>query len=156
MDPVDAVRETCAWVAARATHVRIDGPALARFAAGLAEQHRTAEGGGLALPEWDAGGWHYAADAAAGGPLTAQYVLVLDALNWCFWPSPTGLEYDALAIGLREALEADPHAFDADRLAAATPELVAGWVKAPHVLPNVSAASCRAARHGHRRAQPRG
>ena len=35
-----------------------------------------------------------------GGPLTAQYLLVLDALNFCFWPEP-GLEYEHLASGLK-------------------------------------------------------
>lgn len=31
---------------------------------------------------------------------TAQYLLVLDALNFCFWPQP-GLEYEHLARGLK-------------------------------------------------------
>lgn len=35
-----------------------------------------------------------------GGPLTVQYLLVLDALNFCFWPEP-GLEYEHLARGLK-------------------------------------------------------
>lgn len=34
------------------------------------------------------------------GGLTAQYILVLDALNFCFWPQPD-LEYDNLAKGLK-------------------------------------------------------
>lgn len=34
------------------------------------------------------------------GPLTAQYTLVLDALNFCFWPAQD-LEYEDLAKGLR-------------------------------------------------------
>jgi hypothetical protein len=44
-----------------------------------------ATAGSIAAPRWDEQGWHYNADAAEGGPLTAQYLLVLDALNWCFW-----------------------------------------------------------------------
>lgn len=40
----------------------------------------------VASVEWDAEGWHYCDDAKTGGPLTAQYVFVLDALNFCFWP----------------------------------------------------------------------
>ena len=32
--------------------------------------------------EWDFEGIHY----SDGGPLTVQYLLVLDALNFCFWP----------------------------------------------------------------------
>lgn len=32
--------------------------------------------------EWDFEGIHY----CDNGPLTVQYLLVLDALNFCFWP----------------------------------------------------------------------
>jgi hypothetical protein len=35
-----------------------------------------------------------------GGPLTAQYLLVIDTLNFCFWPEG-GLEYEHLARGLK-------------------------------------------------------
>ena len=35
-----------------------------------------------------------------GGPLTAQYLLVIDTLNFCFWPE-SGLEYEHLARGLK-------------------------------------------------------
>jgi hypothetical protein len=129
MDPCAAVRASCAGVVARATHVAIDDAALAAFADQLGAATR------LRPPAWDDGGWHYAADAAEGGPRTAQYVLVLDALNWCFWPSATGLEYEHLARGLKRALEADPAAFDAGALAAATADTVRGWL-APHDVPN--------------------
>lgn len=86
-------------------------------------------------PAWDESGWHYDADAAEGGPLTAQYVLVLDALNFCFWPSKTAMEYDTLAVGLKKALEADPAAFSAEKLMAMTPELLRSWFT-PHDMPN--------------------
>jgi hypothetical protein len=36
----------------------------------------------LPLIKWDFEGIHY----FDNGPLTAQYMLVLDALNFCFWP----------------------------------------------------------------------
>jgi hypothetical protein len=35
-----------------------------------------------------------------GGPLTLQYLLAVDTINFCFWPSP-GLEYEHLARGLK-------------------------------------------------------
>lgn len=35
-----------------------------------------------------------------GDAATAQYLLVLDALNFCFWPQQ-GLEYEHLARGLK-------------------------------------------------------
>lgn len=47
------------------------------------------------------------------------------------------MEYEHLARGLKGALERDPRAFDADRLAAVTAKELAGWVEAPHRLPNM-------------------
>lgn len=114
---------------AQAQHVSMpDGDALAKAAERLAAEH-------IETVSWDEAGWHYAADAAAGGPLTAQYVLVLDALNWCFWPSTTGMEYEQLAVGIKKALEADQHALDAAALQSLTGPKLASWF-APHDLPD--------------------
>ena len=46
------------------------------------------------------------------------------------------LEYEQLAVALKNVLEADPAAFNADRLAAITADTLAGWF-APHALPQV-------------------
>ena len=43
-------------------------------------------------------------------------------------------EYDALAVGLRKAVEADPSVFSAERLQGATAADVRGWL-APHDVP---------------------
>jgi hypothetical protein len=129
MNAVTRVVDSCGAVAAAAADVRIDDGAMATLA------HRLAAHTCEKPPAWDDGGWHYSADAAAGGHLTAQYVLVLDALNFCFWPSSTSLEYDTLASVLRDVLLKDEHALDADRLAAMTAETLRGWF-APHDLPN--------------------
>ena len=43
-----------------------------------------------------------------GGPLTAQYLLVIDTLNFCFWPE-SGLEYEHLARGLKVRPSAGTH-----------------------------------------------
>jgi hypothetical protein len=129
MDPCASVVATCEWVVEWSTRVAIDGPALHR----LADELVGRLGGGL--PTWDAYEWHYADDAAAGGPLTAQYVMVLDSLNWCFWPSATGMEYDALASGLTRVLRADPAAFSPAALARVTPDTLRSWF-APHDVPN--------------------
>jgi hypothetical protein len=40
-----------------------------------------------------------------GGPLTLQYLLVLDTLNFCFWPDGE-LEYEHLAGGLKVLMPA--------------------------------------------------
>ena len=61
-------------------------------------------------------GWHYNDDVNSFGPKTCQYIFVLDSLNFCFWESPL-LEYDVLAVSLRDVLRQNPNAFDADKLA---------------------------------------
>ena len=64
-------------------------------------------------------------------------MLVLDALNFCFWPSDTAIEYDTLATVLTRVLTADPAAFAAERLAAVTGEQLTAWFAAAgHHLPN--------------------
>lgn len=131
--PLAAVRESTERVVSTAGHVHIDAEALQALARELLPRLVSGREGdgdcdGVA---WDAEGWHYNADAATDGPLTAQYVLVLDALNWCFWPSEQGLEYEHLARGIKKALERDPSALDADRLATISPEVVATWLDPP-------------------------
>ena len=129
----DLVREGCESVVAESRFVSIDDTALRSFAHTIATPS-----------EGDAwGAWHFDADAAVGGPLTAQYVFVLDALNFCFWPSDSGAQYDALAAGLRAALLADPEALSAATLSRATPTTVAGWVAAPHTLPFLETRAAR-------------
>jgi hypothetical protein len=64
--------------------------------------------------DWDAEGWHYCLDVPSG-PLTCQYIFVLDALNFCFWPTPD-LEYEQLAKCLKRVLEQDSTAFSASSL----------------------------------------
>ncbi len=52
-----------------------------------------------------------------GGPLTVQYLLVVDALNFCFWPEP-GLEYEHLARGVKVTSQLDV----VDKLAPLAPD----------------------------------
>ena len=99
----------------QATSVRIDDDCLNKVADDLCKDALSFRDGVV----WDSGGWHYAADVASFGPVTCQYIFVMDALNFCFWPSP-GLEYDYLAVSLRKVLEADVTAFDAAKLAVMT------------------------------------
>ncbi|TFJ80449.1 hypothetical protein NSK_008190 [Nannochloropsis salina CCMP1776] len=121
--PLTSVRASTARVVRRAQHVHIDSAALAALTRSLTTRQTQP----LA---WQELGWHYHADAETAGPLTCQYALVLDALNFCFWPTP-GLEYEHLARGLRRALERDPTAFNAQALASVSPATVAGWVDCP-------------------------
>jgi hypothetical protein len=113
MDPLASVRETCSRVALHTSNVAI--------AEGMLEKHAEKFGDEAAADfykdvEWDAQGWHYCADVESRGPLTVQYIFVMDALNFCFWPSP-GFEYDTLAVALKAVLENDSTALDAKKLA---------------------------------------
>lgn len=60
------------------------------------------------------------------------------ALNFCFWPAETDLQYDSIAISLKKVLEADPAAFDCHRLAELTPATLQGWLEGSgHAFPEV-------------------
>jgi hypothetical protein len=127
--PLDYVRASTARVMDKATHVQINEPALQSLASTLLLQQQQQQQEEEEIT-WDAEGWHYQQDAAIAGPLTCQYILVLDSLNFCFWPHP-GLEYEHLARGLRIALEKDETAFDAQKLATITPEVLNSWLDPP-------------------------
>lgn len=108
---MDDVRETSAWVATHSSHVLVDSSGIEKVVENIK--------GSIPKVEWDYEGIHY----FDNGPLTVQYLFVLDALNFCFWPDKD-LNYDHLASGLKAALQNDKSAFDADRLQKYTgPEL---------------------------------
>ncbi len=128
MSAVAEVRRSTAEVMKIAKHVSINTSAINKFADELLAA-------GADNVDWDASGWHYSRDAASGGPLTCQYIFVLDALNFCFWPTPE-FEYEQLAVSLKTALEKDETVFDADKLMSLTEEKLASWF-APFVLPQL-------------------
>ncbi|TYZ67853.1 hypothetical protein PybrP1_003268 [[Pythium] brassicae (nom. inval.)] len=124
MDPTRLVRESTARVMRQATHVKIRAEGVKRLANVLSE--RLARRETLEAVTWDSGDFHYFADVARDGPLTCQYVFVLDALNFCFWPTEH-MEYEHLARGLKDALLRDPHALDAERLVSVSSETLMSW-----------------------------
>ena len=86
--------------------------------------------------EWDECGWHFCddrVDKGGNGVLTTQYIFVLDALNWCFWPTKD-FEYEQLAMSLTNVLRKDNHAFDAMRLLNLKLEELQSWFL-PNILP---------------------
>ncbi len=126
MNAVESVRSTCSYVMQHAKSVRVVEQAVdtlikdnSKFPIDVNDA--------LSKVQWDSCDWHFNRDAAIAGPLTAQYILVLDALNFCFWPCP-GLEYEHLAIGLKNVLEADPTAFDADNLVKVDVSTLLKWI----------------------------
>lgn len=121
----ERVRESCAWVAERARHVRVVGSAIGQYAAELAEVVETA------APEWPS-------DPAAGLPesdreLRAAFVLCLDAINFGsgWWPTirkrAGSSGYTTISSALLERFLADG-AWTAARLAEIAPAEVAGAV----------------------------
>ncbi|HEX7103134.1 MAG TPA: queuosine salvage family protein, partial [Nitrolancea sp.] len=105
-----------------AAAVRIDAPAIEALAERIARHD-------LTPAVWDSTlHWSGAPDA------TANYILVLDALNFCFWGEPrwrieyAGAVYDgywALAASLKRALEKGVPLTDAGYLAEITRDDVA-------------------------------
>ena len=135
MNPLASVRSSCQRVADAAGSVFINDDAI-EVAADDILSHKSENSLTSHNIDWN-NGWHYCADAP-GGPLTCQYIFVLDALNFCFWPTD-GLEYDYLATSLKtvmvaqhtlhdftdfvvhlKVLEADCNAFSAENLMAVT------------------------------------
>jgi hypothetical protein len=100
------VRESAQWVAEQSTLVRINRQAVERFADHLRSRE-------MPVSPWDT--FHH---FRGSDEETVAYLLVLDTLNFCFWP-PRGKErwevvyegkwfsgYYALALALKKALEA--------------------------------------------------
>lgn len=100
---MEEVRASCAWVASHSSHVTVDSSGIEKVVDNIKDS--------FPKVEWDYEEIHY----FDSGPLTVQYLLVLDTLNFCFWPDKD-LNYDDLALGLKRAIEMDKSALDADRL----------------------------------------
>jgi hypothetical protein len=99
------VLETAKKVGEVSLQVQIDGQALVRFSKRLVEN-------GVNLPPWE-NLYHF----YDGGEKTVCYLLVLDTLNFCFWPAPGEVKWEieynsgklsgyyALAVSLKQALD---------------------------------------------------
>ncbi|KAK4262389.1 hypothetical protein QN277_027955 [Acacia crassicarpa] len=118
---MDDVRATSAWVASHSSHVLVDSAGIEKVVDAIES---------IPKVEWDFEGIHY----FDNGPLTVQYLFVLDALNFCFWPDKE-LSYDYLASGLKAALENDKSVFDADRLQKYTGPQLRDLLRWPRPLP---------------------
>ena len=111
------VLDSCRQVVARSRHVSLDQEALARFAPELAH---------LKIPPWE-GHYHFSGEPER----LAHYLLLLDALNFCFWPEPRWViqyqgekisGYWALAAALKRAFEEHSPLEDVRQLARITPD----------------------------------
>jgi hypothetical protein len=114
------VLETARNVAVKSRHVHLDPAALQRLSQELAE-------GSIRIPSWD-DEHHFRGDDEA----MLSYLLVLDAINFCFWPPPgmdkweishkqsTYSGYYALSVSLKKAIESGIPIADAPFLASLT------------------------------------
>jgi hypothetical protein len=101
------VRSSVAWIMRRARFVQLDGAKLSRLAGRLQD---------MEIPAWE--GYHFRGEEE----LSLRYLLVLDSLNFCFWPDrlwsvlgPNGERltgYFALAYALRRAAEVSKDFFE--------------------------------------------
>ncbi|KAF2076900.1 hypothetical protein CYY_001803 [Polysphondylium violaceum] len=135
MNPLDLIRETTEYVYSKSKYVSINQEALEKECNDFLEKHKKSPFKEL----WADNEFHFCdvdieCDKSVMSDLTAKYTLVLDSLNFCFWPD-SELEYHHLARGLKNALIADNKVFDADRLAVVTPEILFQWFN--RELPNV-------------------
>ncbi|KAM0937770.1 putative queuosine salvage protein family [Dioscorea sansibarensis] len=119
---MEEVRTSSAWVASHSNHVKVDSSELERVVDNIQ--------GSIPKVEWNFEGIHY----FDNGPLTVQYLFVLDALNFCFWPDKD-LDYNHLATELKAALLNDKSALDADRLQSYTGPQLRQLLKWPRMLP---------------------
>jgi hypothetical protein len=99
-------------VATNCNYAFLDEEAMSRYAEDISTSIKDPKNPTDGV-EWDECDWHYNDN---GGPLTCQYIFVMDALNFCFWPTDNNFEYDTLAVSLKNVLETDNEAFRADRL----------------------------------------
>jgi Potential Queuosine, Q, salvage protein family len=133
------VAEAAQQVTDRARHVAIDDVALERFCAGFAQAR-------MEVPAWNTH-LHFHDNSWR----TANYVLVLDALNFCFW-SDAGQPrwyaqrgetryngYWGLAVALRNALEAGMPLLEAEYLADIQTEAVQRLFACEYPIPLLEA-----------------
>lgn len=105
------VRESAQWVAGQSSHVSIDDSAIRSFVTSitLEEAMSICQGGSV---DYDN---HFVDSSRV--ELTSRYFLVLDAVNFCFFPEPN-LEYENLSRGLKRSVEDNPDCLDLDALSA--------------------------------------
>ncbi len=125
------VLESARHVAGLSRRVRVDEQAVGSLARQWADKE-------VAPPPWDRA--HHFFD---GTEKTVAYLLILDTLNFCFWPAAgtpkwefkhAGIRfsgYHGLAVALREAIRAGVPLFSADYLARLTPDQLARMLGSP-------------------------
>ncbi|EGG13478.1 UPF0553 family protein [Cavenderia fasciculata] len=139
MDVLELIRSSTKYVSDQSKHVTINEDALAKECDLFLEENKKKKHKEI----WADNEFHYcdvdrtqkdANHETYYSESTAQYIIVMDALNHCFWPDES-LEYHHLARGLKQAIEKDAHVFDAARLSQVTPATLHQWFG--RELPNI-------------------
>lgn len=126
--PLRCVLPSTADVVEQCSHVAIDDAAIDTLCATHLQSLLLAH-----PPQFDAS-LHYV--APDDPDRTVQYLLLVDTLNFCFWPTP-GLEYEHLSRGLKAVAEADPDALTTTRLKALTEQQLTKWFAHPGPIPQL-------------------
>eukprot|EP00986_Skeletonema_menzelii_P007249 scaffold2848_cov150-Skeletonema_menzelii.AAC.1 len=121
--PTSSVRASCLELIRQSCSVAINISALEKFSNEIAQSIHSNQS--LQVAEWDTDGWHYTGKTYQRRKYqndelyelmrmerVGLYILSMDAINFCFWPSSScsaknGLEYEHLAIALRKVAEMD-------------------------------------------------
>ena len=127
-DPITNILNSSDYIFSNTAHVTINDNAIIKFCDDIREKDFEKLRSGY---EWDACDWHYTGNT----PLTAQYIFVMDALNFCFWPVQ-GFEYEQLATSLRDVLLNDTNAMNANNLKNIDKIKLQSWFPT-HELPNI-------------------
>ena len=118
------VLKTARDVSEKSRQVRVDEDALFRFCRRLVQQ-------GIRVPPWSAD-YHF----CGTGEETVSYLLVLDSINFCFWPQPGEVKWEvdyqdkklsgyyALAASLKQAVESGSPITKAEYLAGISLDLL--------------------------------
>ncbi|KAL6761190.1 hypothetical protein V8C86DRAFT_2537458 [Haematococcus lacustris] len=125
------VLQTCEAVVRQATHISINSSGLTKAAATVTETDLCRLS---SLTSFDDQMHFVDRSSHEGQALTATALLVVDALNFCFWPEP-GLEYEHLAKGVKAAVLADQTCLAAERLVQCKGEDVQALLGWPRPVP---------------------
>lgn len=118
------ILESCRKVVALSNNVSIDYAAMQKEIQSNKHLYSVEK-----LPSSWAQDYHWAITDSSDGQhnLLCQYIFVLDALNFCFWPIQ-GYEYAQLAGSLKNVLLQDIHSFDAENLSRVSAEEIKRWL----------------------------
>lgn len=111
-NPCQKVKESCKIVMRNAYHVKINQEKLQKLATQIQETE-------FKYLTWEE--CHFKITEDVTTEQIIAYVVVVDTLNFCFWPT-AGFEYDNLTSNLTKLLKEDPDFFKSERLAKVTTE----------------------------------